>query len=154
MGALPLMTSTVKAGGGRYTGLLVRSEKKRYGAMRRIDGAGDRSTPVIVVDDAMSSGRHRLPGKRVRRWRMRDTPSRVRLVLSTSPSRGGRERAEALGYRVAISFNIWDDLGIRDPDPIPGFVAGHARCLVRTICAFGLASGRGCPTGGGTPHRA
>ena len=121
MGALPLMTATVKAGGGRYTGLLVRWEKKRYGAMRRIDGAGDRSTPVIVVDDSMSSGtsfREACAALEDEEYKVEGT-----ACLVDFSSWGGRERAEALGYRVAISFNIWDDLGMRDPDPIPGFVA-------------------------------
>ncbi len=90
--------------------------------MRRIDGAGDRSTPVIVVDDAISSGasfREACAALEDEGYTVEGT-----ACLVDFSSRGGRERAEALGYRVAISFNIWDALSCAT-EPLPGFVARH-----------------------------
>ncbi len=118
-GAVPLMTAMVMAGGGRYTGLVVRPERKRHGAMRRIDGAADRSKPVIVVDDSLSSGTSFQAACRA----LEDEGYEVEgtACLVDFPSRGGRERAEALGYRVATAFDVWDDLRMRGPAPAPAY---------------------------------
>ncbi|HEY1733642.1 MAG TPA: hypothetical protein VGG23_04270, partial [Acidimicrobiales bacterium] len=119
-GAVPLMTAMVMAGGGRYTGLVVRPERKRHGAMRRIDGAGDRSRPVVVVDDSLSSGTSFQEACRA----LEDEGYEVEgtACLVDFSSRGGRERAEALGYRVATAFDVWDDLGMRGPEPTPAYL--------------------------------
>jgi hypothetical protein len=44
--AMPLLSACILQGGGRYTGLAVRSETKRYGSCRRIEGHGSTDRPV------------------------------------------------------------------------------------------------------------
>ncbi|HZO61844.1 MAG TPA: response regulator, partial [Gaiellaceae bacterium] len=56
LSAIPLVAACVAAGGGRYSGAVIRREPKAYGAGRRIDGALERGRPVVVVDESISSG--------------------------------------------------------------------------------------------------
>ncbi len=120
-GAVPLVAAMVQAGGGRYTGLVVRPEAKGHGAVRRIDGAGDRAHKVVVIDDSLSSGM----SFRVASTALEDEGYQVEgtACLVDFPGRGGRQYAEGRGYRVETSFDIWDDIGMREPPQIPGFLA-------------------------------
>lgn len=119
-GAVPLMTAMAQASDGRYTGLVVRPEAKRYGALRRIDGPGDRTGKVVVVDDSISSGTSFRRASAALEDEGYDVEGTACLV--DFPGRGGRQYAEARGYRVETSFDIWDDVGLREPAPLPCFV--------------------------------
>ncbi len=134
-GAVPLVTGMVKAGGGRYSGLIVRPESKKYGAMRRIDGAGDRTRKVVVVDDSISSGTsfHQAC------LALEDEGYEVEgtACLVDFPGRGGRQHAEGRGYRVETTFDIWDDIGMRER-PLPGFVMAMPRVWSRSQLENGL----------------
>ncbi|GJG89339.1 hypothetical protein tb265_45200 [Gemmatimonadetes bacterium T265] len=117
--AVPLLTSTVLAAGGRYRGLVVREQPKGHAGGRQIEGPADRAQPVVLIDDSISSGRSFLAGAAVLERHGFTVLGGVCLVRF--PGRGGVERAEALGYRVRALFDIWDDVGMARATPTPGY---------------------------------
>ncbi|WP_027344453.1 AMMECR1 domain-containing protein [Hamadaea tsunoensis] len=116
---IPLVTACVLLGGGRYTGICVRPEPKGGPGGRQIEGVADPSRPVVLIDDSLSSGRSFLSGARVLEQQGFTVEGTICLVHF--PHRGGRERAEALGYRVETLFDVWADLGMAQPIYVPGF---------------------------------
>jgi orotate phosphoribosyltransferase/AMMECR1 domain-containing protein len=118
--AVPLLTATVIAGGGRYHGLAVREQPKGHAAGRQIEGPSDRSKPVVLIDDSISSGRSFLAGAAVLERHGFTVLGGVCLVRF--PGRGGVERAEALGYRMRTLFDIWDDIGMERATHVPGYL--------------------------------
>src|SRR5262249_45640231 len=44
---IPLLQSCIMQSGGKYTGLLVRKERKAHGSRKLVEGKFDRSEPVI-----------------------------------------------------------------------------------------------------------
>src|SRR5687768_7090417 len=54
--AVPILQSCVLQSGGLYRGLLVRKERKAHGSLKLIEGPLDKSEPVILIDDSVSSG--------------------------------------------------------------------------------------------------
>ncbi len=116
---IPLLTACVLLGDGKYTGICVREQPKGASGGRQIEGPADRSRPVVLVDDSLSSGTSLLSGIRVLERHGFDVEGAISLVHF--PGRGGRERAEALGYRVETVFDIWDDLKMSRPAHVPGF---------------------------------
>ena len=116
---IPLMTACVMRGGGRYTGLCIREEPKGHAGGRQIEGPADPTRSVVLVDDSLSSGRSFLRGAKILEQQGFQVEGTVCLVHF--PHRGGRERAEALGYHVETLFDIWDDLGMARPVHVPGF---------------------------------
>lgn len=117
--AIPLLTSCLLLAEGAYTGLCVRERPKGRADGRQIEGPADRARPIVLIDDSLSSGRSLLSGIRVLESRGFVVEGGVALVHF--PGRGGRERAEALGYRVATLFDIWDDLQMKREVYIPGY---------------------------------
>lgn len=102
----------------RCTGLTVRPAAKGHGAGRRVEGRPDRSRPVVVVDDSLSSGRSFLSAAAILEREGFEVEGLVALV--EFPGRGGRERAEGLGYRVRTVYDVWSDLGAPGPpDDVP-----------------------------------
>ena len=115
--AAPLTTACVLLD-DRYTGLTVRPAAKGHGAGRRVEGRPDRGHPVVVVDDSLSSGRSFLTAAALLEREGFEVEGLVALV--EFPGRGGRERAEGLGYRVRTVYNVWADLGAPGPpDELP-----------------------------------
>src|SRR5215208_1201862 len=53
---VPILQSYLLQPGGRYRGLLVRKERKAHGSLKLIEGPVDKSEPVILIDDSVSSG--------------------------------------------------------------------------------------------------
>src|SRR5262245_40795873 len=49
---MPILSSCILLGGGRYSGICIREERKAYGSCRRIEGSLDRSRPVVIIDDS------------------------------------------------------------------------------------------------------
>lgn len=119
--AIPLLSSCIVLGDGKYTGLCIRDAPKGHGSGRQIEGPADRSRPVVLVDDSLSSGRSALAGIRVLEAEGLEVEGVVCLVRF--PHRGGRERLRGLGYRVDALFDIWDDLEM----PRPSYVAAWKR---------------------------
>lgn len=106
--AMPLLTSCVLLGGGRYRALSIRERRKAYLARRRVDGAADRAAPVVVVDDSISSGTSLWRAIEALEGEGFEVEGAVALVRF--PYRGGVEWAYGHGYRVETLFDVWDDL--------------------------------------------
>jgi orotate phosphoribosyltransferase/AMMECR1 domain-containing protein len=118
---VPLMVASILQGHDRYTGLVIREARKVYGASRRIDGPADKSQPVVIVDDSLSSGtslRQAIAALEEDGFEVEGA-----IALVNFPYRGGLEWASALGYRVDWIFDAWEDLST----PKPAFVPGHRR---------------------------
>jgi orotate phosphoribosyltransferase/AMMECR1 domain-containing protein len=118
---IPLLTACILSGEGKYTGLVIREIRKQYGSSRQIEGPADKSRPVVVIDDSLSSGTS-LKGA-IRALEEEGFQVEGAVVLVNFPYRGGREWASALGYRVEAVFDAWQDLAIANPP----FVPGHMR---------------------------
>jgi orotate phosphoribosyltransferase/AMMECR1 domain-containing protein len=121
VGALPLLSACLLLGGGRYSGLTVRSEPKRYGSELRIEGAGDRSRKVVLVDDSISSGTSFRAAADILEQAGYAVEGAACLV--NFPFRGGTERARGLGYRIETAFDVWDDLGMPRPTRAPLYLS-------------------------------
>ena len=115
---VPLMVASILQGCDRYTGLVVREARKVYGASRRIDGPADKSQPVVIVDDSLSSGtslRQAIAALEEDGFEVEGA-----IALVNFPYRGGLEWASALGYRVDWIFDAWEDLSTQKPTFVPG----------------------------------
>jgi hypothetical protein len=105
---IPLLSACVLLGEGRYTGLCVRTAPKGSPSGRQIEGPADRTRPIVMIDDSLSSGTSLLRGIQVLERAGFEVEGAIAFV--NFPNRGGRERAEALGYRVETLFDIWSDI--------------------------------------------
>src|SRR5262245_44637528 len=106
--SLPLVSACVLLGGGEFTAIAVRPEPKQYGSCRQIEGIGEKSRAVVIVDDSISSGtsfRKTAAALEAEGYEVEGV-----LCLVNFPERGGVERAQALGYRAEYLFDIWRDL--------------------------------------------
>jgi orotate phosphoribosyltransferase/AMMECR1 domain-containing protein len=111
--AIPLVSSCVLLGEGRYQGLVIREARKSYGACRQIEGIGDRSKPVVVIDDCLVSGTSLYKAISVLEGEGYRVEGAVCLVHI--PWQGGSTWAAGLGYRVDAVFDAWQDLEIEAP---------------------------------------
>jgi orotate phosphoribosyltransferase/AMMECR1 domain-containing protein len=116
--AAPLLSACVVLD-DRYAALAVRAKPKGHGAGWRVDG--DRGPDgvgrrVVVVDDSLSSGRSFLTAAGILEAEGFEVEGLVALV--EFPGRGGRQRLEALGYRVGTVFDVWTDLEAPGPPPV------------------------------------
>ena len=121
--ASPLVSACVVLD-DRYAALAVRARPKGHGPGWRVDGdrVGDvRGRRVVVVDDSLSSGRSFLTAAAILESEGFEVEGLVALV--EFPGRGGRERLEALGYRVGSVYDVWNDLGAPGP---PAFAPREA----------------------------
>ncbi|MFL6260773.1 MAG: AMMECR1 domain-containing protein [Thermoanaerobaculia bacterium] len=116
---MPLLSACVLLGGGRYEGLCIREKRKGYGSCRHIEGNIDRSRPVVVLDDSLSSGTSMRQAIQALEEEGLQVEGGVALVYF--PYRGGAERALGLGYRVEWIFDVWKDLEMPQPVYTPGF---------------------------------
>jgi len=110
---LPLLAACVLEGGGRYNGLSIREKRKPYLTNRQIDGVIDRSQPVVVIDDSLSSGTSL--NKAITALEAEGLEVEGVVALVHFPYRGAKEWANAAGYRTVTLFDIWKDLGMADP---------------------------------------
>ena len=57
-GAYPVVCAVLASEEGRhFSGGLIRSQRKRYGRKRLVEGAVDEEMPVVLLDDILNSGR-------------------------------------------------------------------------------------------------
>jgi orotate phosphoribosyltransferase/AMMECR1 domain-containing protein len=115
---MPLLSACVLLGEGRYEGLCIRERRKGYGSCRQIEGNPDRSRPVVVLDDSLSSGTSMR--KAIQALEEEGLQVEGGIALVYFPYRGGAERALGLGYRVDWIFDIWQDLEMPRPVYTPG----------------------------------
>lgn len=112
---LPLLAACVLEGQGKYTGLSIREKRKAHLTNRRIDGVLDRSQPVVVIDDSLSSGTSLH--KAITALEAEGLEVEGTVALVHFPYRGAKEWANLSGYRTVTLFDIWSDLGMADVHP-------------------------------------
>jgi len=153
--AVPILQSCVLQSGGRYTGLLVRKERKAHGSLKLIEGPVDPDEPVILIDDSISSGTCMTEGTE----RLEEAGLRVEggVALVRFGWYGGYALMQERGYHVEAVYDIWDDFiyrmegekkPLRNPSKyFPEFKRSHARApedlhpasLAREVLAHYLA---------------
>ena len=126
---LPLLSACLLEGRGRYTGLSIREKRKTHLTNRRVDGVVDRSRPVVIIDDSLSSGTSLHEAITALEDEGLEVEGTVALVHF--PYRGAKEWANAAGYRTVTLFDIWSDLGMA-VDTTPYLGVQRARCEVCT----------------------
>ena len=117
MGALPLLGAMIARSRRPLTGLFVRKEPKTYGLRRLVEGVGDRSQPVVFVDESMTFGGSAKAGLRA----LEADGYEVAGVLTLVDLAGhGTERFfPARGYAKHVVFDVYDDLGKARESPAP-----------------------------------
>jgi orotate phosphoribosyltransferase len=119
---VPIFQSCILQSGGRYRGLLVRREAKKYGAMRVIEGEINPNEPVILVDDSIASGTSFTEACE------RLAPAGLRVEGAVCLVRFGWQSGYSIlqerGYHVEALYDIFDDFmvsmeGERTPVPNP-----------------------------------
>jgi orotate phosphoribosyltransferase/AMMECR1 domain-containing protein len=155
---VPLLQGCVLHGGGRYSGMLVRKERKAHGSLKLIEGRLDRSEPVVMVDDSVSSGQSMLTCAQ----RLEEAGFHVEggVCLVHFGYERGMARMVARGYRAAAVYDIFTDFmphidGERPPPVNPTTDAGpldrspqqaadglHPAHLAREVMAEYLRSGQ------------
>jgi orotate phosphoribosyltransferase len=105
--AVPILQSCLLQSGGRYRGLLVRKERKQHGSLKLIEGPVDKSEPVILIDDSVSSGMSLEEGCA----RLEEAGLRVEgaVCLVRFGWHGGYAAMQERGYHVEAVYDIWDD---------------------------------------------
>ncbi|HEX7312745.1 MAG TPA: AMMECR1 domain-containing protein [Pyrinomonadaceae bacterium] len=105
--AVPILQSCLLQSGGRYQGLLVRKERKAHGSLKLIEGPVDKSEPVILIDDSVSSGMSLEEACA----RLEEAGLRVEgaVCLVRFGWHGGYAAMQERGYHVEAVYDIWDD---------------------------------------------
>ncbi len=104
---IPLLQACVLAGQGRYSGIVVRKERKAHGSLKLIEGHLDQSEPVVIVDDSVSSGLSMLACAEALEGAGFHVEGGVCLVRF-GYDRGTSKMVER-GYRMASVFDIFTD---------------------------------------------
>jgi len=148
---MPLLSACVLLGEGRYTGLCIREQRKAYVSCRRVEGPFDKTMPVVIIDDSISSGTSL--GKAIRAIEDEGAEVEGAIALVQFPHRGGLDWANAAGYRAEAILDIWSDLDmgrtLARPPPRLIVPAGtviapeglHPALLARFTAATWLATG-------------
>lgn len=105
--AVPILQSCVLQSGGRYRGLLVRKERKGHGSLKLVEGPVDKSEPVILIDDSVSSGLSMEEACA----RLEEHGLRVEggVCLVRFGWDGGFALMQERGYHFEAVYDIWDD---------------------------------------------
>lgn len=117
MTGLPLISSIVSRGDGRYTGLYIRNEQEKWGTRRQVEGSGNQAMPVVVIDDCVCSGRSLR--RAFAALEAEGYSIEGALCLVNFRWKGGTEWVQALGYRMESVFDVWDDLEMWERQEIP-----------------------------------
>lgn len=105
--AVPILQSCLLQSGGRFRGLLVRKERKAHGSLKLIEGPVDKSEPVVLIDDSVSSGMSLEEACA----RLEEAGLRVEggVCLVRFGWHGGYAAMQERGYHVEALYDIWDD---------------------------------------------
>jgi len=125
---VPLLQGCVLLGDGRYTGVLVRKERKAHGSLKLVEGRLDTAEPVVIIDDSVSSGHSVLACAR----RLEEAGFQVEggvCLVRFGYDRGTARMLEA-GYRAATVFDIYEDF-IRFMDGEPNYQLNPTKQLLR-----------------------
>jgi orotate phosphoribosyltransferase/AMMECR1 domain-containing protein len=114
MTAIPLLESVILQSGGRYTGLVIRKERKAHGSSKLIEGPADKREPVVLLDDSISSGTSMFEAKK----RLEEAGFIVEggVALVRFGWKGGTSLMQQLGARIETVYDIWDDFMTQMPD--------------------------------------
>ena len=104
---VPILQSCVLQSEGRYHGLLIRKEQKQHGSLKLIEGEIDLREPVIVIDDAVSSGT--CMGEAIERLQSAGLRVEGGICLVRFGWYGGYARMQERGYHMEAVYDIWDD---------------------------------------------
>jgi orotate phosphoribosyltransferase len=118
LSALPLLGAMILRSSAPLRGLFVRKQAKTYGTRRLVEGNGDRSRPVVFLDESITLG---TSAKRAIRA-LEEAGYEVEGVLALVDLSGhGTERYfPARGYTRRVVFDVYDDLGkLRKPPARP-----------------------------------
>jgi orotate phosphoribosyltransferase len=120
--AVPILQSAVLQSAGRYSGLLVRSERKPHGSQKIIEGRIDPDQPVILIEDSIASGMSAAEGIR----KLEEAGLRVEgcVALVRFGWEGGCSEFAERGLHVEAIYDIFEDLmarmeGEKGPDYNP-----------------------------------
>jgi orotate phosphoribosyltransferase/AMMECR1 domain-containing protein len=124
---VPLLQACVLEGRGRYTGGLVRKERKAHGSLKLIEGRLDPAEPVVMIDDSVSSGQSMLACAR----QLEEAGFHVEggICLVRFGYDRGTARMQAAGYRTATVFDIYEDF-IRFMDGEPDYPLNPTKQLL------------------------
>lgn len=106
--AVPLMTASIIASKGYYTGLMVRTKRKTYGTGHLIDGELRYTEPVIVIDDSIGSGTNML--ECIEKLEQAGLKVAGCVALVRFGYNSGYARLLEAGYRVETLFDQYRDL--------------------------------------------
>ncbi|WP_448627780.1 AMMECR1 domain-containing protein [Geodermatophilus sp. URMC 64] len=136
---VPLLQGCVLMGGGRYSGVLVRKERKAHGSLKLVEGRLDLDEPVVMVDDSISSGQSMLACA----GRLVEAGFEVEggVALVGFGYERGPARMVAAGYRTATVFDIWADF-IRGMDGEPDYPLNPTKRPVPPATGPRLPEGR------------
>lgn len=104
---VPILQSCILQSDGRYRGLLIRKERKQHGSLKLIEGLIDKTEPVILIDDSISSGMSMEEGCE----RLEQAGLRVEggVCLVRFGWYGGYALMQERGYHMEAVYDIWDD---------------------------------------------
>ena len=104
--AVPILQSCILQD-DKYRGLLVRKERKEHGSLKLIEGDIDKSEPVILIDDSVSSGMSMEEATQ----RLEQAGLRVEggVCLVRFGWHGGYALMQERGYHMEAVYDIWDD---------------------------------------------
>lgn len=110
-GAFPIVCSALSSSQARLRGGFIRSARKPHGRRRRVEGPIETSTPVVLVDDILNSGRSASQAILI----LNDEGFRVEgcLTLFNFLWGGGRKRLERAGLWVESIL----DINLKDQTP-------------------------------------
>lgn len=114
MTGIPLLQSCILASGGKYTGLVLRKERKGHGSRKLIEGRVRPDEPVVLLDDSVSSGKSSWEA-----WdRLREAGLRLEggVCLVRFGYQGGFSFMEGRGFHMAAVYDVWDHLMRNMPD--------------------------------------
>jgi orotate phosphoribosyltransferase len=114
MTGIPLLQSVILASEGRCHGLVLRKERKQHGSSKLIEGRVDRSQPVVLLDDSVSSGTTQWEATR----KLEELGLHVEggVVLVSFDWTGGMHVMTANGKKMASVYDIFEDFLWRMPD--------------------------------------
>ena len=108
---VPILQSCILQSQGRYSGLLVRKERKKHGSLKLIEGRIDPDEPTIIIDDSVSSGMSMEEGCKI----LEEAGLRVEggIALVRFGWYGGYALMQESGYHMQALFDIWEDFMTR-----------------------------------------
>jgi orotate phosphoribosyltransferase/AMMECR1 domain-containing protein len=134
---IPILSACVMASEGRYSSLVIREQRKAYLSGRQVEGRLDRSRPVVVIDDSLSSGTSLHHAIRALEEEGVEVEGAIALV--NFPGRGGLEWANLAGYRTECLFDIWTELEMSHGIPNSSHIQGADLVFSNTRIPSGLS---------------